>query len=141
MSMCEEGIDYIRSLPEIRKDKGVALIGISKATEVMLSMAAFLPEGKISAVIPMNGLVSVLINDTHYQGQKVLSGHQMNLSDAIGKVVFVTDKLVNIRKLFDDFKFEGHESTIPFFSKKSIRYMFVAGTDDQNYDSVRAVSA
>ena len=62
------------SLPQVDKSHGVAVSGLSKAGEIVLSMAAFLPNEKLSGVIIMNSVMNYFVQDVMYKGDKVLSG-------------------------------------------------------------------
>ena len=64
------------SLPQVDKEHGVALSGLSKAGEIVLSMAAFLPNEKLSGVIIMNSVMNYFVQDVMYKGEKVLSGNK-----------------------------------------------------------------
>ena len=70
----EEAVDFMLSLPQVDKNHGVAVSGLSKAGEVVLSMAAFLPNEKLSGVIIMNSVMNYFVQDVMYKGEKVLSG-------------------------------------------------------------------
>ena len=48
MDSMEKAVDFVASHPRASSSGGVGLIGVSKGMEVVLSMAAFLPEGKVS---------------------------------------------------------------------------------------------
>ena len=45
----------------------------------MLNMAAFLPSGKIAAVVAMNCMVNSLACALNYKGKRALSGESFNL--------------------------------------------------------------
>ena len=47
MDSMEKAVDFVASHPRVSSSGGVGLIGVSKGMEVVLSMAAFLPEGKV----------------------------------------------------------------------------------------------
>ena len=70
----EEAVDFMLSLPQVDKSHGVAVSGLSKAGEIVLSMAAFLPNEKLSGVIIMNSVMNYFVQDVMYKGDKVLSG-------------------------------------------------------------------
>ena len=72
----EEAVDYMLNLPQVDKEHGVALSGLSKAGEIVLSMAAFLPNEKLSGVIIMNSVMNYFVQDVMYKGEKVLSGNK-----------------------------------------------------------------
>lgn len=131
----EEAVDYLRGLPTIQKSSGVGFIGISKGCELALCAAAFLPRGKISSVVALAGWTHLIMNDLSYKGQKVLDGNQIDMSQHSSKVKFVGEKLINIRAISEDIEIEGIKSVIPFHKKTDIRYMFVAGGDDQNHNA------
>ena len=64
------------NLPQVDKEHGVALCGLSKGGEIVLTMAAFLPSEKLSGVIIMNSVMNYFVQDVMYKGQKVLSGNK-----------------------------------------------------------------
>ena len=70
----EEAVDFMLNLPQVDTKHGVALSGLSKAGEIVLSMAAFLPNEKLSGVIIMNSVMNYFVQDVIYKGEKVLSG-------------------------------------------------------------------
>ena len=72
----EEAVDYMLNLPQVDKEHGVALSGLSKAGEIVLSMSAFLPNDKLSGVIIMNSVMNYFVQDVMYKGEKVLSGNK-----------------------------------------------------------------
>merc|ERR1719357_1463610 len=53
------------------------------------------------------------------------------------KIKVVGENLVNIRDIFEDYELDGLSSTIPFYNNHDVRFMFVAGSDDQNHDAIR----
>ena len=65
------------NLPQVDNKHGVALSGLSKAGEIVLSMAAFLPDEKLSGVIIMNSVMNYFVQDVMYKGEKVLSGKSL----------------------------------------------------------------
>ena len=72
----EEAVDYMLALEQVDKEHGVALMGLSKAGEIVLSMAAFLPSEKLSGVIVMNSVMNYWMQDVIYKGNKVLTGKE-----------------------------------------------------------------
>ena len=70
----EEAVDLVRNLDEVQKQKGIGLIGISKAGDIVLDMAAYLPSEKIAGAVAMNTMMNSLVTDVVYKGEKVLSG-------------------------------------------------------------------
>ena len=74
LDMFESGLDHLFSLPEVRSDTGAVVIGTSKGSEIALTMSAYLPPGKVSAVISINSPCNVLRNDVTYKGQTVIKG-------------------------------------------------------------------
>ena len=70
----EEAVDYMLNLPQVDKDHGVALSGLSKAGEIVLTMASFLPNEKLSGVIIMNSVMNYFVQNVNYKGEEVLKG-------------------------------------------------------------------
>ena len=70
----EEAVDYMLNLEYVDKEHGVALSGLSKAGEIVLSMAAFLPCEKLSGVIAMNSVMNCFGQGVMYKGKQVISG-------------------------------------------------------------------
>ena len=138
--MCEEGVDFMLNLPQVKDGAKVGLVGISKAVEVQLSMAAFLPEDKIGSVVAMNGVPNQFISNVDYKGERVLNGLPLDPAVMAQHIKQKSETVVNIHDAFDPIEYEGHDSTIPFYNKKSIKYLFICAHDDQNYDCVRSVS-
>ena len=80
------------NLPQVDKSHGVAVSGLSKAGEVVLSMAAFLPNEKLSGVIIMNSVMNYFIQDVMYKGEKVLSGKDLLVKNVVKyQVLFKTN--------------------------------------------------
>ena len=141
MDYFEAGIDFLRAQPQVSSEAGVGLVGISKGVEIMLTMAKFLPPGKISSVVAMSGWANLFLNDVVYKGQNVFKGQMVEVSKVLSVVKHTGQgNLVNIRGISDLLEAEGDTSTIPFYDSKDIHFMFVAGSDDQNHDVMRAVS-
>lgn len=63
------------NLEQVDKKHGVALSGLSKAGEIVLTMAAFLPNEKLSGVIVMNSVMNYFMQDVMYKGKQVLAGN------------------------------------------------------------------
>ncbi len=61
-------------MQEVQKGKGIGVMGISKAGDIALTMAAFLPSNKIVATVAMNCMTNSLVSDVFYNGKKILSG-------------------------------------------------------------------
>ena len=62
MDSMEKAVDFVASHPRVSSSGGVGLIGVSKGMEVVLSMAAFLPEGKVSRLYFLLG--NQIVNGT-----------------------------------------------------------------------------
>ena len=73
------------NLPQVRKDGGVSVIGISKASQIALAMASFIPDNKESQAIVMNSTFSYFMEDIIYKGKKVLSGKHLKHTDECRK--------------------------------------------------------
>ena len=74
MDYFEEAVDYMLNLEQVDKKHGIALSGLSKAGEIVLTMAAFLPNEKLSGVIVMNSVMNYFMTDVMYKGKPVLNG-------------------------------------------------------------------
>ena len=83
----EEAVDYMLSLEQVDKKHGVALMGLSKGGEIVLSMAAFLPSEKLSGVIAMNSAMNYWMQDVVYKGNKVLTGKEKSLHSAVFNLI------------------------------------------------------
>ena len=90
----EEAVDLLLDMDEVQKDKGLGLIGISKSGDIVLNMAAFLPSGKIAAVVAMNCMVNSLACALNYKGKRALSGESFNL------IIFYCLGIVNSFRLY-----------------------------------------
>ena len=77
MDYFEGAVDYMLNLPQVDKNHGVALSGLSKAGEIVLTMAAFLPKEKLSGVIIMNSVMNYFVQNVMYKGKQVLSGRHL----------------------------------------------------------------
>ena len=76
----EDAVDYMLNLPQVDKDYGVALSGLSKAGEIVLTMASFIPNEKLSGVIIMNSVMNYFIQNVNYKGEEVLTGKYLILA-------------------------------------------------------------
>ena len=76
-------------MKEIRAERGIGLMGISKGGDIALSMAAFFPENKIGATFIMNSYMNSVITDATYKGVKVLNGRNTFHS---GKIAYTLSK-------------------------------------------------
>ena len=74
MDYFEGAVDYMLNLPQVAKNHGVALSGLSKAGEIVLTMAAFLPNEKLSGVMIMNSVTNYFVQNVIYKGKQVLTG-------------------------------------------------------------------
>ena len=70
----EEAVDFLLGLKEVKQGQGVGILGISKAGDIALEIAAFLPSNKIAAVVAMNCIFNSLVTDLKYKGETVLAG-------------------------------------------------------------------
>jgi hypothetical protein len=68
------------NLPQVHKEHGVALSGLSKAGEIVLTMASFLPNEKLSGAIIMNSVMNYFVQNVNYQGKEVLTGKYLILN-------------------------------------------------------------
>ena len=80
----EAGVDFLRAQPQVRSEAGVGLIGISMGSKVVLTMAKFLPPGKISSVVAMCSYLNFLFTDVVYKGSTVLKGQRFDMSKVYG---------------------------------------------------------
>ena len=62
------------NLEQVDASHGVGLTGLSKAGEIVLTMASFLPKGKISGGVVMNNVMNYWIQDVLYKGNKIITG-------------------------------------------------------------------
>jgi len=133
----DNSLEYLFTLPEVRRDRGALVVGSSKGGEIAMLLSAFLPD-KISAVISINGNQWVLMNDVTYKGQTVLKGYFLgDMAQVMSNVKHVKGNIINVLQLNDLLEFEGHHSTIPINLNKDAKFMFIASGDDQNYDMKR----
>ena len=70
----EEAVDFLMGLKEVKQGQGVGILGISKAGDIALEIAAFLPSNKIAVVVAMNCIFNSLVTDLKYKGETVLAG-------------------------------------------------------------------
>ena len=91
------------NLPQVDSKHGVALSGLSKAGEIVLSMAAFLPNEKLSGVIIMNSVMNYFVQDVIYKGEKVLSGKSI-INTATGFAYFRSIAIINWLYTYDHFQ-------------------------------------
>merc|ERR1712018_917270 len=137
----EEAVDYMLNLPQVDKNHGDALSGLSKAGEIVLTMAPFIPNEKLSGVIIMNSVMNYFIQDVNYKGEKVLSGYQLN--NVQDNIKVVSKNLFNILPVMemctDDVLKNDQDSIIPF-AKSKVDLLFLVSEDDGVTNAVDQVN-
>ncbi|KAM6989752.1 LOW QUALITY PROTEIN: acyl-coenzyme A thioesterase 3-like [Tautogolabrus adspersus] len=124
----EEAADFLRRHPKVGS-KGVGVISRSKAGDIALSLAAFVPG--VEAVVWINGCSANVAVPLFYQKHQILSALMFDT-----KKVIRTESGAYIGKFVvnDPRAEENKDSLVPIERAKG-RFLFVAAEDDLNWDS------
>ncbi|XP_037688282.1 acyl-coenzyme A thioesterase 1-like [Choloepus didactylus] len=127
MEYFEEAVNYLLNHPKV-KGPGVGLLGISKGSEICLSMASFLKG--ITAAVIISGSVVPLGVAVQYKGE-TLPPVSLN----INQIKVTEDGLVDILDMFNiPLKATDQKSIIPVERAKST-FLFIVGQDDRTSKS------
>ena len=128
----EEAVDLLMGIKEVQKERGVGIMGISKAGDIALTMAAYLPSNKIAATVVINCMANSLVSDVVYKGKKILSKLKIsNTEIAKVKQVENMENVFSISEIFDDINFEQDLSSIIPFAKSQSDILLIGGLDDK----------
>ncbi|XP_042285900.1 acyl-coenzyme A thioesterase 1-like isoform X2 [Thunnus maccoyii] len=125
---CSEQAEELAFELQVR-NKGVGILSISKAGDIALSLAAFVPG--VEAVVWINGCSANAITPLYYKKSKILSPLLIDLSKAIP-----TESGAVIGKycLKNPLAEENQATLVPIEKAKG-HFLFVASEDDLNWDS------
>ena len=128
----EEAVDMLLRMDEIEKKAGIGVMGISKAGDIALSMAAYLPSNKIKATFVMNTWVVSVVTDVLYKGEPVLSGFKMteNMMKR-AKTVEGMKNVISMHEMFDVLNIEDFDDNIIPFAKSKGDIFIAQGSDDK----------
>lgn len=134
----EAAIDMLLGMEKIQRNTGVGLMAISRAGEIALSMASYLPSHKIGAVLVINSMMNVIITDAIYKGEKVLSVQNPNsFIPENAKTVEGKNNVVDLYDALDKIDYEAdHASIIPFAQSKA-DILIIEASDDRIMNSSR----
>ncbi|XP_061695981.1 acyl-coenzyme A thioesterase 2, mitochondrial-like [Syngnathoides biaculeatus] len=123
----EDALRFLQQHPKVGSD-GLGVIGRSKAGDVALSLASFVPG--VHAVVWINACSANIGAPLHYRGRQVLSSLILDLT----KIIPTSDG-ANIVKFGagDPDAEENRTSRIPV-ENASAHFLFLAAEDDLNYD-------
>ncbi|XP_077580438.1 acyl-coenzyme A thioesterase 3-like isoform X1 [Stigmatopora nigra] len=124
----EDALRLLQKHPKVGSD-GLGVIGRSKAGDIALSLASFVPG--VRAVVGINACSANIGAPLHYRGQRVLS----SLSVDLDKIIPTSDG-ANIVKFGsgDPNSNENRESLIPV-EKSNAHFLLLTSEDDLNYDT------
>ncbi|XP_019202898.1 acyl-coenzyme A thioesterase 1 [Oreochromis niloticus] len=124
----KEAIDFLKQQPKVGS-KGVGIIGRSKAADLALSLATFVPG--VNATVSINGCSANVGVPLYYKKQHILSPLVYDLSKLIP-----TESGASIGKyIFEDPLAEKNKGSLIPIERAKTHFLFVAGEDDLNYDS------
>ena len=110
-------------------NKGVGILSRSKAGDIALSLAAFVPG--VEAVVWINGCSANVAFPLYYKKRKILSPLLSDLS----KVIPIESGVVIARYCVDNPLAEENQATLVPIEKAKGHFLFVAAEDDLNWDS------
>ncbi|XP_062285457.1 acyl-coenzyme A thioesterase 6-like [Scomber scombrus] len=124
----KEAVDFLKQQPKV-VNKGVGVISRSKAGDIALSLAAFVPG--IEAVVWINGCCANVATPLFYNKRKILSQLLFDIRRAIP-----TESGASIVKYcMNDPLAEENRATLVPIEKAKAHFLFVASEDDLNWDS------
>ncbi|KAM9844967.1 acyl-coenzyme A thioesterase 1-like [Aulostomus maculatus] len=124
----KEAIEFLKQHPKV-SCKGVGVIGRSKAGDIALSIASFVPG--VAAVVWINGCSANVAVPLYYKKTQILSAIGSDMSQVI-----LTESGASLIKycLNNPLAGESKDSLVPVEGAKA-QFLFVASEDDLNWDS------
>ncbi|XP_044225029.1 acyl-coenzyme A thioesterase 1-like [Thunnus albacares] len=124
----KEAVDFLQQQPKVG-NKGVGILSRSKAGDIALSLAAFVPG--VEAVVWINSCSANVAIPLYYKKSKILSPLLTDLSKAIP-----TESGAVIGKYCTNNPLaEENQATLVPIEKAKGHFLFVASEDDLNWDS------
>ncbi|XP_051943380.1 acyl-coenzyme A thioesterase 1-like isoform X1 [Hippocampus zosterae] len=123
----QEALVFLQQQPKVGSD-GLGVIGRSKAGDIALSLASFVPG--VRAVVWINACSGNMGAPLHYRGREVLSPVTLDLT----KIIPTADGASIVKfGVTDPNSEENRTSRVPI-EKATADFLFLASEDDLNYD-------
>ncbi|XP_054881268.1 acyl-coenzyme A thioesterase 5-like [Poeciliopsis prolifica] len=124
----EEAVQFLQNQSKV-SSKGVGVISLSKAGDIALSLATFVPG--VEAVVWINGCSANVALPLYYKNRQILSALKFDAN----KVISTGSGALFIKyAMHDPLKEENKGSLVPI-ERASGRFLFAASEDDSNWDS------
>ncbi|XP_013889704.1 putative acyl-coenzyme A thioesterase 6 [Austrofundulus limnaeus] len=123
-----EAVHFLNQLPKVGS-KRVGIISRSKASEIALSLSAFVPG--VEAVVWINGCSANAVCPLYYKKRQILPALIFDMKKGIPTE---SGALMVKNAIHDPLKEENRASLIPI-EKANSRFLFVASEDDLSWDS------
>ncbi|CAN9502785.1 unnamed protein product [Ophioblennius macclurei] len=124
----KEAVDYLLKHPKVGS-KGVGLVARSKAGDVALALAAFVPG--VDAVVWINGCNASVAFPLFYKNHQILSQLPFDVSKAIP----TKSGARIVKHILEDPRAEEHRGSLVPIQEAKGQFLFVASGDDLNWDS------
>ncbi|XP_057714123.1 acyl-coenzyme A thioesterase 3-like isoform X2 [Corythoichthys intestinalis] len=124
----EEALRLLQQHPKVGSD-GLGVIGRSKAGDIALSLASFVPG--VRALVWINACSANIGVPLHYRGQRVLSPLSVDSS----KIIPTSDGANIIKFGTGDPNDKANRSSRIPVEKANAHFLFLASEDDLNYNS------
>uniref|UniRef100_H2Y511 BAAT/Acyl-CoA thioester hydrolase C-terminal domain-containing protein n=1 Tax=Ciona savignyi TaxID=51511 RepID=H2Y511_CIOSA len=128
----EKAFDLLSSIPVVDSSRGFGLICISFSTHIVLAAASVLPQ--VKCVVWINGMIHTSYITLTYRGKEFpVSTISSEAEDFIRNGIFVGRRFFPFTH--DPFHPEVADSLTPFYQRKNVAYLFIAGLDDNSVQS------
>ncbi|CAK8693068.1 unnamed protein product [Clavelina lepadiformis] len=121
----ESALRYMQNHEKVDAERGIGLVTLCFAVPIALAMVTFL--SGISCVIGINGPLSILHNPMSYKG---ISWAYYDTSDKVKHSASNGAQMHRTLYNFPSTSDEAKASTLEFYKKRDVAFMFVAALDD-----------
>ncbi|XP_075470438.1 acyl-coenzyme A thioesterase 1-like isoform X2 [Ascaphus truei] len=122
-----EAVEFLRSQPQVNNQE-IGVVGISKGSDLAISMATFLPG--IKAAVGISGCGANTFAPLQCDGF-VLPGLEFNSE----KIKFTESGVLDFSEAMDDPRDPAHEKCLIPVEKSSAAFLLLSGSDDMNWPS------
>ncbi|XP_060684935.1 peroxisomal succinyl-coenzyme A thioesterase-like [Hemiscyllium ocellatum] len=120
----EEAVHFLKQHPKV-KGPGVGAIGISKGADLVLSMAAFLPD--VRAAVVINGCITSAEFGLCFKNKLISTG----LRHTVSRMKIADSGVADVSEVINEV---DKDSIIPIENTKGT-ILFIAGEEDKNWNS------
>ncbi|XP_077381376.1 acyl-coenzyme A thioesterase 2, mitochondrial-like isoform X2 [Festucalex cinctus] len=124
----QEALRFLQRHPKVGSD-GVGVIGRSKAGDIALSLASFVPG--VRALVWINACSANIGTPLHYRGRRILSPLTRDLT----KVIPTADSASIIKFIYGDPDSEDNRASRIPVEQADAHFLFLASENDLNYNS------